>query len=147
MTVTVAANDYFSKGSGTVTLCGSTKFFEQCMEANRILTFQHWIVLMCGSWGHSYHKDATPLARDYSLIKQLHFHKILESDAIVVVSDESEYIGESTREEIAFSQHRNKAIFYYDGNDFSGSAEIHSIPDKLADNSLISNWRGKYTQN
>ena len=81
------------------------------MEANRILTFQDWIVLMCGSWGHSYHKDAESLDRDYLTIKKLHFHKIRESDAIVVVTDSTPYYGESTTEEITFAKHRNKPVF------------------------------------
>jgi hypothetical protein len=137
----VSAREYFEEGSGMVTLCGSTRFFAECMEANRALTFQNWVVLMCGSWGHSYHKDAEPLDRDYSLVKKLHFHKILESDAIVVVSDKSLYYGDSTTEEIAFAKHRNIPVFYFDGEIFSGWETVDQIPDKYADASLIDSFR------
>lgn len=137
----ISARQYFHNGSGMVTLCGSTRFFAECMEANRLLTFDNWVVLMCGSWGHSYHKDSEDLTRDYSTVKRLHFQKILESDAIVVVSDKSLYYGESTTEEIAFAKHRNKPVFYYDGESLSGWSAIDKIPDRYADISLIENFR------
>lgn len=139
----VSAKQFFEKGSGIVTLCGSTRFFSECLEANRVLTFQNWIVLMCGSWGHSYHKDSEPLTRDYSLVKKLHFHKILESDAIVVVSDRTNYFGDSTKEEIAFCHHRDIPIFYYDGTMFSGYEIVDRIPDRYSDSSLIDSFRLK----
>jgi hypothetical protein len=87
-----SAYNFFTDGNGIVTLCGSTKFFDQCMEANRILTFQGWVVLMCGSWGHSYHKDIENKNTDYGSVKKLHYYKILKSQAIVVVSDKTGYI-------------------------------------------------------
>lgn len=96
---------------------------------------------MCGSWGHSYHKEAEPLDRDYSLVKKLHFHKILESDSIVVVSDSSGYFGESTTEEIAFAHHRNIPVFYFNGEIFSGWELVERIPDRYADTSLIDSFR------
>ena len=111
---------FFDEYVGTVTLCGSTKYFIECMEINRELTFKGWIVLMCGSWGHSYHKYAENTNTDYTLVKKLHFHKILMSDAIVVVSDKSGYIGESTKAEIEFAKHRNIPVFYFDGETISG---------------------------
>lgn len=137
----VSAQDFISSGSGLITLCGSTKFFDECMECNRLLTFQLWLVFMCGSWGHSYHKDRDNEGRDYASVKQLHFHKILLSDAIVVVSDRTGYIGESTKEEIAFAKYRNIPIFYFDGRSFSGHEKMQSIPDRFSDNSLIDSFR------
>lgn len=139
----LSAEEYFERGSGIVTLCGSTRFFTQCIEANRILTFQSWIVLMCGSWGHSYHKDAEPLDHDYSTIKKLHFHKICESDVIVVVTDSTLYYGESTTEEIAFAKHRNKPVFYYNGEHFLDIGVTARIPDRYTDCSLIDSFRSR----
>lgn len=136
----VSADRFFAEGSGMVTLCGSTRFYRECMEANRALTFQNWIVLMCGNWGHSYHKDAEPVDRDYSLVKALHFQKIMESDAIVVVSDSSFYYGDSTILEIAFAKLRNKPVFYFDGKTFSGVEPIIRMPDRYSDRSLIDSF-------
>lgn len=139
----ILARDYFDKGSGIVTLCGSTRFFTECMEANRILTFRNWVVLMCGSWGHSYHKDSEDVNRDYNAVKRLHYHKILESDAIVVVSDKTLYYGDSTRGEIAFAEYRNKPVFYYDGEILNGWDKIEKIPDRYLDTSLIDKFISK----
>jgi hypothetical protein len=138
---TISAEKYFKNGSGMVTLCGSTRFFAECMEANRLLTFQNWVVLMCGSWGHSYHKDSEDLNRDYTMVKRLHFQKIIESDAIVVVSDKTLYYGESTVEEIAFAQFREKPVFYYNGEILSGWDTISELPNRYADSSLIDDFR------
>lgn len=142
---TVSAHKFISTGSGIITQCGSTRFFDENLECNRLLTFHLWVVLMCGSWGHSYHKNRDNEGRSYAAVKQLHFQKILLSDAIVVVSDRTGYIGDSTREEIAFANHRNIPVFYFDGEIFSGYAVVESIPDKLSDNSLITAFRDDYS--
>lgn len=135
----VTPSDYFSEGSGIVTLCGSTKYFFETQELNRILTFSNWIVLQCGSWGHSFSKYARDLNKDYSVVKKLHFQKILMSQCIVVVSDSSGYIGSSTKAEIAFAQSRNIPVFYYDGETITGH-DFTSIPDTLTDTSIIDAW-------
>lgn len=137
--MTYTAAEFFAQGSGIVTLCGSTKFFEQCMEANRQLTFKNWIVLACGSWGHSYHKDFENTNTDYALVKKLHYQKILLSQAVVVVSDITGYIGESTKAEINFALHRGISVFYFDGTTFSGTTN-KKAKDNLSDTSLIDNF-------
>lgn len=106
---------FFDMGSGIVTLCGSTKFFFEAMEANRYLTFKNWIVLQCGSWGHSFHRYSNEGSRDFSQVKLLHFHKIQMSQAIVVVSDSSNYWGKSTQAEIDFANRLNIPVFLWLG--------------------------------
>lgn len=140
-----SAVEFFELGSGIVTLCGSTKFFQEYMEATRILTFQNWIVLACGSYGHSFHKYAKPLGRDFTSVKKLHFHKILESQSIVVVSDDSKYIGNSTKAEIAFAEKLGIPVFYYDGIQFTGFVDCEILPmreeSKLLDE-FLENYEG-----
>ena len=131
-----SANEFFNLGSGIVTLCGSTKFFKECMEANRQLTFKNWIVLQCGSWGHSYHKDVENNNTDYELVKKLHYQKITMSQAIVIVSDLTGYIGNSTRAEIAFAEYRNIPVFTFNGDMFDKLTAISPTND-LSDTSLI----------
>lgn len=139
-----SAEDYFNQGSGIVTLCGSTRFFFEAMECNRILTFKNWMVFMCGSWGHSFHKfDKSEKERDYEVVKRLHFQKIFKSQAIVVVTDTSAYIGNSTKAEIAFAKHCTMPIFYFDGINFTGTTMIKPI-DLNADTSLIDNFAHHY---
>jgi hypothetical protein len=121
----ITANEYFEQNSGIITLCGSTKFFTECMEANRQLTFKNWIVLMCGSWPHSYHRNVENNNVDYAVVKKLHYIKINMSDAIVVVSDESGYIGDSTKAEIEYAKSRNIPVLYFDGKEFSGEIDTY----------------------
>ena len=122
------AQEFISKGSGVITLCGSTKYFFEVMEANRLLTFDNWIVLMCGSWGHSYHKYVLNTNTDYSTVKKLHYYKILQSNAIIVVTDSTHYYGESTKAEIKFAEFIAIPVFFFDGSKFFGSTEDNYAP-------------------
>lgn len=153
------AEDYFNQGSGIVTICGSTRFFFEAMECNRILTFKNWMVFMSGSWGHSFHKfDKSEKERNYEIVKKLHFQKILRSQAIVIVTDTSGYIGNSTKAEEAFANYITKTVtkaekvftnysnipvFYFDGINFSGKTDIKP-PDLNGDTSLIDNFAQIY---
>lgn len=112
--MTISADTYFLLGEGVVTLCGSTKFFFETMEANRKLTFLGWVVLKVGSYGHSFHKFRNGEdEKDTDMIKRLHLHKIVMSDAIVIVSDSSYYMGYSTKMEIAFAEQLGKPVFTF----------------------------------
>ena len=132
------AEEWFDSGEGTVTLLGSTKFFFECMEISRQLTFKKWIVLSCGSWGHSYHKYQMNPNTDYSGVKTLHYYKILDSNAVVVVSDSSKYIGNSTKAEIEFSKYINLPVFYYDGSQLTG--QTTSYPPKRNFSAIIAEF-------
>lgn len=125
MTRILTANEYFEQNSGIVTICGSTRYFPEWMEANRRLTFKNWIVLMCGSWGHSYHKGIETPKEAFEKVKKLHYIKIDKSDAIVVVSDESDYIGDSTKAEIEYAKFKNIPIFYFNGKEFGKEVDTY----------------------
>ena len=131
-----SVKNFLENGSGIITLCGSTKFFFEAMECHKLLTFQNWAVFQCGSWGHSFDKYSIPADTDYSTVKKLHFHKIMLSQAIVVVTDSTGYFGSSTRAEIAFTQGLKKPVFYFDGVEFSGSSIKDSFND-FSDKSYI----------
>lgn len=137
---TYTALEFLEQGSGNITICGSTKFFVEVMEVIRIITFKNWMVYSCGSWGHSYHKYAKVHDdHDYAVVKKLHYHKILNSQAIVVVFDKSSYIGDSTKAEIAFATSRDIPIFYFDGEEFYGVTEVKP-ENELFDISLITQF-------
>lgn len=133
----VDANDFIELGSGIITLCGSTKFYFETMEASRRLTFNNWMVFMVGSFGHSANKytndDST---HDYTTVKKLHFYKIEKSDAIVVVSDDSLYIGDSTRAEIAYAKTMGIPVFYFNGREFFGADYVTKIPMRETDEGI-----------
>lgn len=98
---------------------------------------------MCGFWVHGMHKDHTFTDEQMAKVKQLHFQKLLESDVAIIVSDKTGYIGDSTREEIAFCKARNIPIFYFDGDFFSGYNDC-KLPQRYADSSLIDSFRSDY---
>ncbi len=86
---------------------------------------------------------STEHERDFSVVKKLHFQKILESQAIVVVSDGSGYIGNSTKAEIEFAKYCDIPVFYFDGSQFSGATHKYPI-DNLQDTSLIDEFAEKH---
>lgn len=144
--VSIPANQFFYESSGIVTLCGSTRFFFEYMEANRLLTFLGWIVLQCGSYGHSFHKYAKEEVRDYSLVKKLHFEKIHMSHAIVVCTDSSGYQGDSTLAEIEFANFLGIPVYYFVNGHLTGeSVARFTIPKRGNDtvDYFLSTYKGK----
>lgn len=120
-------NTFFDDYTGVVTLCGSTKFYDEAVECNKVLTCKGWVVLMSGLWLHSIHKDFDISPIDLEKVKQLHLKKIYMSDAVVVVSGKSGYIGDSTKREIEFTKKFHIPIFYYREGKFSGNTNIHPL--------------------
>jgi hypothetical protein len=122
--MTITALDFLYSNDGTATLCGSTRFFFEAMEANRRLTHLNWLVFQCGNWGHSFHKYREN-GGDYQSVKRLHFHKIYQSDIVVVVTDVTSYIGKSTNLEIEYADYLEKPILTFDGDKFGGEPPEH----------------------
>jgi hypothetical protein len=104
-----------------VTLCGSTRFAAIFRKLNLQHTVAGDIVLSIGCDSRS-NEDLANLADlgfDINEVKprldELHRRKIDISHGIVVVSDETGYIGESTRGEIDYAYAHNKHVsWYYD---------------------------------
>lgn len=91
-----------------VCLCGSTRFKDEFMRWNRLLTLNGEIVLMPGVFGHS----GDPLTeRQKERLDQLHLQKIIRSDYVVVI-DVGGYIGESTSREIDFAERCGIPVYY-----------------------------------
>lgn len=93
-----------------VTLCGSTKFKEQFLDAAKKLSLKRKIVLSVGMFGHADHIPLT--AEQKTMLDELHKRKIDLSDSIYVI-DVGGYIGESTAGEIAYAQSKGLKIDYY----------------------------------
>lgn len=92
----------------TTVICGSMRFFPQMLAVSAELTLAGRIVLMpfCVVAPENQGGEAKERL-DY-----LHKKKIDLSEHVVVVSDESGYIGESTRSEIEYAEARRKQIEY-----------------------------------
>jgi len=93
-----------------VTLCGSTKFKDTFMEVAQKLTLEEYIILMPNVF---HHKDMPNLTEEQKeKLDILHKQKIDMSNAIVVI-DNDDYIGKSTRSEIEYAARQQKPIFYW----------------------------------
>ena len=91
-----------------ITLCGSTKFMDLYHEANRRLTLAGHLVY---SVAVSVHGDWKPTEEDKAKLDMVHLMKIDASDAILVVSDSTGYVGDSTRREIFYASLRGKHVY------------------------------------
>lgn len=95
-----------------VVLCGSTRFKAEFEDANRTLTLGGCIVLAPGVFGHA---DCIALTEaDKSALDGLHLRKIDLADRVLVICPGG-YIGDSTRNEIAYAGQVGKPISYLDG--------------------------------
>jgi hypothetical protein len=93
-----------------VTLCGSTRFKEQFIEAQKRLTLEGSIVISVGLFGHSGDEEVwKPGTKE--MLDDMHLRKIDMADEIYVINVGG-YIGESTRREIAYAEKMGKVVNY-----------------------------------
>ena len=93
-----------------ITLCGSTKFKEQYLEAQKRLTLEGNIVISVGLFGHSGDDDVWTEGTK-AMLDDMHLRKIDMADEIFVINVGG-YIGESTRREITYATGCGKVIRY-----------------------------------
>ena len=100
-----------------ITLCGSTRFKDAFMEAQKRLTLEGNIVISVGLFGHSgddevwENMDEGTLTKTKEMLDDMHKRKIDLSDGIYVINVGG-YIGESTRSEIEYAKMTGKSIAY-----------------------------------
>ena len=100
-----------------VTLCGSTRFKDQFVEAQKRLTLDGNIVISVGLFGHSgdqevwENMDEGTLTKTKEMLDDMHRRKIDMSDGIYVINVGG-YIGDSTRSEIEYARKHNKTVEY-----------------------------------
>ena len=93
-----------------VTLCGSTRFKDQFLEAQKRLTLEGCIVISVGLFGHSGDNDVwKPGVKE--MLDDMHLRKIDLADEIFVINVDG-YIGESTKREIAYVEKTGKTVKY-----------------------------------
>ena len=100
-----------------ITLCGSTKFKEAFIEAQKQLTLEGNIVISVGLFGHSgdsevwENMDEGTLTATKAMLDDMHKRKIDMADEIFVINVGG-YIGDSTRSEIEYATRLGKTIRY-----------------------------------
>ena len=104
-------------GYKVITLCGSTRFKDQFMEAQKKLTLEGNIVISVGLYGHSgdqevwENMDEGTLTKTKEMLDDMHKRKIDMADGIYVINV-GNYIGSSTRSEIEYAKEHGKTIEY-----------------------------------
>ena len=97
-----------------VTLCGSTRFKEQFLEAQKRLTLEGNIVISVGLFGHSGDEEVWTEGTK-EMLDNMHKRKIDMADAIYVINVGG-YIGESTKREIAYAEKTGKKVNYLEND-------------------------------
>ena len=93
-----------------ITLCGSTRFKEQFLEAQKRLTLEGNIVISVGLFGHSGDGEVwTEGVKE--MLDDMHKRKIDMADEIFVINVNG-YIGTSTRSEIEYATATGKTVRY-----------------------------------
>ena len=93
-----------------ITLCGSTRFKDAFMEAQKRLTLEGNIVISVGLFGHSGDEEVwTPGVKE--MLDDMHKRKIDMADEIYVINVGG-YIGESTRKEIEYAKKNGRTVNY-----------------------------------
>lgn len=92
-----------------VCLCGSTRFKDAFERANREESLKGNIVLTVAMFGHLEGLDMT--GADKKHFDALHLSKIDLADEVLVLNV-SGYIGDSTRNEIAYAMKSGKIVRY-----------------------------------
>ena len=93
-----------------ITLCGSTRFKEQFLEAQKRLTLEGNIVISVGLFGHT-GDDEVWTEGTKGMLADMHKRKIDMADEIFVINVDG-YIGRSTRSEIEYARDNGKTVNY-----------------------------------
>ena len=105
-----------------ITLCGSTRFKDEFMKAQKDLTLKGYIVISVGLFGHSgdqevwENMDEGTLTKTKEMLDDMHKRKIDMADEIFVVNVDG-YIGDSTKSEIKYAHEHGKVVRYLENID------------------------------
>ena len=93
-----------------ITLCGSTRFKDAFLEAQKQLTLKGNIVISVGLFGHSGDNEVWTEGTK-EMLDDMHLRKIDMADEIYVIKVDG-YIGSSTRNEIEYAKRIGKGVRY-----------------------------------
>ena len=100
-----------------ITLCGSTKFKDEFLKAQKDLSLKGNIVISVGLFGHSgdsevwENMDEGTITKTKEMLDDMHKRKIDMSDEIFVINVNG-YIGDSTKSEIEYAIKTGKKVNY-----------------------------------
>ena len=123
-------------GFKVITLCGSTRFKDEFLEAQKRLTLEGNVVITVGLFGHS-GDDVVWTEGFKDMLDRQHLAKIDLADEIFVINVGG-YIGDSTRREIAYAEFKGKIIKYMENNKKPSIYENYAALRELHDAGRIS---------
>lgn len=91
-----------------ITLCGSTRFKNEFLEAQKRLTLEGNIVISVGLFGHS-GDDEVWAEGTKEMLDDMHKRKIDMADEVFIINVGG-YIGSSTRSEIEYASSTGKKV-------------------------------------
>ena len=95
-----------------ITLCGSTRFKDEFITAQKQLTLKGNIVISVGLFGNADNESRNAITPEIkTMLDDMHKRKIDMSDEIYVINKNG-YIGESTKSEIEYAKKTGKRIYY-----------------------------------
>ena len=124
-------------GFKVITLCGSTRFKEEFLEAQKRLTLEGNVVITVGLFGHS-GDDVVWTEGVKDMLDRQHLAKIDLADEIFVINAGG-YIGDSTRCEIAYAEFKGKTIKYMENSKKASIYDNYAALRELHDAGRISN--------
>lgn len=105
-------NEEMSREYKVITLCGSTRFKDDFIEAQRRLTLEGNIIISVGIFGHADGEYKTVLTHEVKeMLDDMHKRKIDMADEIFVINKDG-YIGSSTKGEIEYAIRTSKIVKY-----------------------------------
>ena len=110
------------KNYKVITLCGSTRFKDEFLKAQKDLTLKGNIVISVGLFGHSgdcevwENMDEGTLTKTKEMLDDMHKRKIDMADEIFVINVGG-YIGDSTKSEIEYALSTNKKVNYLESRE------------------------------
>ena len=102
-------NKFFREKPIIVCLCGSTRFKDEYIKAQREETLKGKIVLSVGLWGHIEGLDMNGPTK--KMLDELHLRKIDLADEVLFLNV-GDYMGESTRRELAYAREKGKTVLF-----------------------------------
>ena len=105
-----------------ITLCGSTRFKNEFMDAQKELTLRGYIVISVGLFGHAgdeevwENMDEGTKTKTKMMLDSMHKEKIHMADEIFIINPNG-YIGDSTWSEICYARMLGKPIEFMESVD------------------------------
>lgn len=96
-----------NKQPTVVCLCGSTRFKDAFIKAQKDETLKGKIVLSVGLFGHEENIDMNGPVK--KMLDELHLRKIDMADEVLILNV-GDYIGQSTRRELEYALGQGKAV-------------------------------------